>query len=77
MSVAPRLFDQVRPLLRGRLVSGDALYCQKALCRPLREAGADYLLAVKANQPTLRAKACLVAGSLFGSGSLQPGYSAC
>lgn len=40
-------------LLRGRLVSGDALYCQKALCRQLREAGADYLLAVKANQPDL------------------------
>ena len=45
--------DQVQPLLRGRLVSGDALYCQKALCRQLREAGADYLFAVKANQPDL------------------------
>jgi predicted transposase YbfD/YdcC len=51
--VAPRLLEQVRPLLRGRLVTGDALYCQKALCRQLREAGADYLLAVKANQPDL------------------------
>lgn len=53
MSVAPRLLDQVRPLLRGRVVSGDALYCQKALCRQLRAAGAHYLFAVKDNQPSL------------------------
>lgn len=54
--MAPRLLEQVQPFLRGRLISGDALYCQKALCRRLREAGADYLLAVKAkmrNQPDL------------------------
>jgi predicted transposase YbfD/YdcC len=53
LSAAPRLLDRIRPLLRGRTVSGDALYCQKALCQQLREAGADYLLAVKANQPEL------------------------
>jgi predicted transposase YbfD/YdcC len=53
LSVAPRLLEQVRPLLRGRLVSGDALYCQKALCQQLRAAGADYLFAVKDNQPSL------------------------
>lgn len=41
------------PLLRGRVVSADALYCQKALSHQLRAAGADYLLAVKANQPDL------------------------
>jgi predicted transposase YbfD/YdcC len=53
LGVAPRLLEQVGPLLHGRLVSGDALYCQKALCRQLRAAGADYLVAVKANQPDL------------------------
>jgi predicted transposase YbfD/YdcC len=51
--VAPRLLAPVRPLLRGRLVSGDALYCQKALCRQIRRAGGHYLFAVKANQPNL------------------------
>ena len=51
--MAPHLLDQVRPLLRGRLVSGDALYCQKAICQQLRKAGADYLVAIKANQPDL------------------------
>lgn len=54
LSVAPRLLQQVQPLLRGRVVSGDALYCQKALCRQLRAAGADYLFTVKGNQPSLR-----------------------
>jgi predicted transposase YbfD/YdcC len=53
LSVAPRLLKPVQPLLRGRLVSGDALYCQKAFCHQVRAASADYLLAVKANQPDL------------------------
>jgi predicted transposase YbfD/YdcC len=53
--VAPRLLRQVEAAgaLRGRLVSGDALYCQKALCRQIRAGGGDYLFAIKANQPTL------------------------
>jgi len=51
--VAPRLVEQVRPLLAERVISGDALYCQKALCRQLRAAGAHYLFAVKGNQPDL------------------------
>jgi predicted transposase YbfD/YdcC len=53
LSVAPRLLEQIRAVLRGRVVSGDALYCQKALCRQIQAAGGDYLFAVKANQPDL------------------------
>ena len=55
LSVAPRLLRQVAKAgaLRGRLVSGDALSGQKALCRQIRRAGGDSLLAVKGNQPTL------------------------
>jgi Transposase DDE domain len=53
LTVAPRLLQQVRPLLGGRLVCGDARYCQKALCRQIAQAGGDYLFAVKANQPDL------------------------
>jgi predicted transposase YbfD/YdcC len=53
LSVAPRLLRQVRPQLAGRVVSGDALYCQKALCRQIVQAGGAYLFAVKANQPDL------------------------
>ena len=39
--------------LRGRLVTGDALYCQTALCRQIRRQDGDYLVIVKANQPEL------------------------
>jgi predicted transposase YbfD/YdcC len=35
------------------VVSGDALYCQKVLCRQIVAAGGAYLFAVKANQPDL------------------------
>lgn len=53
LSVAPRLLRQVAQQVSGRLISGDALYCHKALCRQIRQAGGDYLFAVKANQPDL------------------------
>jgi predicted transposase YbfD/YdcC len=62
LSVAPRLLEHVGPLLRGRLVSGDALYCQKQLCQQLRAAGADYLLTVKDNQPSLHEDLTLLFG---------------
>jgi predicted transposase YbfD/YdcC len=39
--------------LAGRTITGDALYCQRALCRQVRGAGGDYLVLVKDNQPTL------------------------
>lgn len=51
LSVAPDLLRQVR--LRGRLVTGDALYCQHALCAQIREAKGHYLFVIKANQPDL------------------------
>jgi predicted transposase YbfD/YdcC len=39
--------------LKGALVSIDAIGCQKAIAAQIREGGADYLLALKDNQPTL------------------------
>jgi hypothetical protein len=40
--------------LKGSLVSIDAIACNGAVASAVRQAGADYLLAVKANQPSLR-----------------------
>jgi predicted transposase YbfD/YdcC len=40
---------------QGRVLTGDALYCQQALCTQVVEAGGEYLLSVKKNQPTLLA----------------------
>ncbi len=42
--------------LKGALVSVDAIATNAAIAQAIRNAGADYLLAVKANQPTLRAE---------------------
>lgn len=42
--------------LKGALVSIDAIATNPAIATTIRKAGADYLLAVKANQPTLRAE---------------------
>lgn len=42
--------------LRGALVSIDAIATNGTIATAIRDAGADYLLAVKANQPSLRAE---------------------
>ncbi len=40
--------------LTGAIVTIDAIACNATIAQAIRDAGADYLLAVKANQPTLR-----------------------
>ncbi len=40
--------------IQGCLVTIDAMGCQKEIAGQIVEAGADYMLAVKDNQPTLR-----------------------
>jgi predicted transposase YbfD/YdcC len=40
--------------LKGAVVSIDAIACNGTIAKAIIDAGADYLLAVKANQPTLR-----------------------
>ena len=40
--------------LTGRLIVGDAAFCQRDICRTIDEAGGYYLLDVKENQPKLR-----------------------
>jgi len=53
LSVAPEAIRQID--WQGRVLSGDALYCQQALCTQVVEARGDYLLIVKQNQPSLLA----------------------
>ena len=53
LTVAPQAIRQIA--WQGRVLTGDALYCQQALCAQVVEAGGDYLLLVKENQPTLLA----------------------
>lgn len=53
LTVAPEAIKQID--WQGRVLTGDALYCQQSLCTQVVEAGGDYLLLVKQNQPTLLA----------------------
>lgn len=65
--------------LRGALVSIDAIATNGTIASAIRDAGADYLLAVKANQPSLRAEveACFTTappGSLDTHVTLDKGH---
>ena len=51
LTVAPALLARID--WPGRVLTGDALFCQRAVCAQVRAAGGDYLLQVKANQGTL------------------------
>ncbi len=51
LSVAPRLLARLD--WHGRVLTGDALFCQRNLCEQIAAAGGDYLLIVKENQPHL------------------------
>ena len=51
ITALPRLLDRIH--LEEAVVTIDAAGCQTAIVQALREAGADYVLAVKRNQPTL------------------------
>jgi predicted transposase YbfD/YdcC len=51
LSVAPRLVSRID--WGNRVLTGDALFCQRGLCQQVCAAGGAYLLLVKANQPAL------------------------
>lgn len=51
LTVAPALLARVA--WPGRVLTGDALFCQRHLCQQVLDAGGDYVLLVKENQPTL------------------------
>ena len=53
-------------VLKGRLVTGDAMFCQRELCQQIVDSGGDYLFVVKDNQPELKAAI---------EADFQPGFS--
>jgi hypothetical protein len=42
-------------VLKGKLITADAIYCQRDVCRQILDSGGHYFIAVKDNQPTLLA----------------------
>jgi predicted transposase YbfD/YdcC len=53
VTAIPELVDAL--ILKGAIVTIDVMGCQTAIARGIMAAGADYVLAVKENQPTLLA----------------------
>ena len=51
MTVAQQVLARLP--LRGHVVIGDALSCQRKLCRQIHQQGGHYLFTVKENQPRL------------------------
>ena len=41
--------------LDGAIISGDAIFCQREICRQIRDADGHYVFVVKDNQPALKA----------------------
>ena len=41
--------------LNGTIITGDAIFCQREICRTIKDASGYYLFAVKDNQPELKA----------------------
>jgi predicted transposase YbfD/YdcC len=52
LTVAPRLIARLD--WHGRVLTGDALFCQHTLCQQVCDAGGDYLMIVKENQPQVQ-----------------------
>ena len=51
ITAIPKLLDLLK--LKGATVTIDAMGCQKHIAQKIVSKGADYMLAVKENQPTL------------------------
>lgn len=58
LTVAPALLARID--WRGRVLTGDALFCQRAICEQVRAAGGNYLLLVKENQGALHGDLALL-----------------
>jgi hypothetical protein len=55
--------------LEGAVVTGDAEFCQRAICQRVRDRNGDYLFSVKANQPQLMADLAVAFGDAFPPGA--------
>jgi hypothetical protein len=51
--------------LDGAVITGDAIFCQREICRHIRDANGHYLFVVKDNQPELKASIAESFGDLF------------
>jgi hypothetical protein len=55
--------------LQGKVITGDAMFCQRDFCEKVIEQGGDYVLTVKENQPTVMLH---IASMFAGSSAFSP-----
>jgi DDE_Tnp_1-associated/Transposase DDE domain len=55
-------------VLAGRVVTADAMFCQREVCRRIRDRGGHYFVVVKANQPELKASVAAEFRAAFSPG---------
>jgi predicted transposase YbfD/YdcC len=70
ITAIPRLLELLQ--LKGCLVTIDAMGCQKAIAKKIIDSKADYMLAVKDNQPTLAS----TVAEIFEEALLEPPFAA-
>jgi hypothetical protein len=56
-------------VLEGKVVVGDAAFCQRDVCRQVLDSGGDYLVIVKGNQPALKRE---IENAFAGSEAFSP-----
>lgn len=62
--------------IRGKIITGDAMFTHRDICAEVIEGGGDYILPVKENQPTLRANIAAVFAEPEAGLSPPPGCTA-
>ena len=55
-------------VLAGRVVTGDAMFCQREVCRHIRDRCGHYFVVVKDNQPELKASVAAEFRAAFSQG---------
>lgn len=73
ITALPRLLELLD--LKGKTVTVDAMHCQKKTAQTIRDAGADYLMQVKANQKTLHEDVKLFFDEAIQNGWEHTGYA--
>ena len=75
ITAIPQLLELLE--IKGALVTIDAMGCQKAIAKKIIAEGADYILAVKDNQPTLLEDIQKTIGTALDSGPEGVAYDIC
>jgi DDE_Tnp_1-associated/Transposase DDE domain len=64
-------------VLKGRVVTGDAMFCQREICQQIVQQGGHYLFVVKDNQPALKEAIAAEFRAAFSPGERSPTHLAC